>query len=425
MTKRIINIGTSVGDGTGTGLRTAGSYINDNFTEVYNQINRLLDLNAITISDTDDLYAHESQILCHRLTDKTVLIFLYTSNKVTSAERALSAHCYLKVFELTTMTLLKKIDLYYSGLVADLTQPANEPMTAPRMYITGTTLRTFIGVKSALYGRDIDISNKDPETWTAGNLVIEQMTMKDSGGNDVTVDVNCANIQTHLEYVLGDTYAGYQLLAPWFRNLDRIAVHGTDWYSILELSDELGAGMSNIAMLVKSTDSGASWSFVSPICYTPASRSRVLEASCVFIGDVLHVINRTAGNYIWHYSSSDYGLTWANCGNLPIGTLVSKPTAINYYKSDGSTLDVICAFNLTSEITDAPHRTTLGIYTTSDFLSFVEIGKIVSTSFAHYPSLCFFDRGIYLSYTKGLKFNTIGYNAYSYDRDTIVLTKVW
>ena len=35
MAKQTIGIGTTAGDGTGDGLRTAGGKINDNFTEVY------------------------------------------------------------------------------------------------------------------------------------------------------------------------------------------------------------------------------------------------------------------------------------------------------------------------------------------------------------------------------------------------------
>jgi len=157
MARKEFNIGTSAKDATGTDLRTTGGYLNDNFSELYNHANRMYDINAFVVSDTADFYAHESQILCHQLADKTVLLVLYCSDKVTETERALTAHATLKVFELTTKTLLKTIDLFYPGLVADLTQPADEPMTAPRMYVSGTTLRTFFGVECALFNRIIYI----------------------------------------------------------------------------------------------------------------------------------------------------------------------------------------------------------------------------------------------------------------------------
>ena len=37
MTQQIINVGNVANDGQGTPLRTAFQYINDNFTELYNQ----------------------------------------------------------------------------------------------------------------------------------------------------------------------------------------------------------------------------------------------------------------------------------------------------------------------------------------------------------------------------------------------------
>jgi Bacteriophage T4 gp9/10-like protein len=35
MTQQTINVGTTIGDGTGDGLHTAGQKINSNFTELY------------------------------------------------------------------------------------------------------------------------------------------------------------------------------------------------------------------------------------------------------------------------------------------------------------------------------------------------------------------------------------------------------
>jgi hypothetical protein len=38
MVKQIINVGTTVNDGTGSPIRTGGQYINSNFTEIYNAL---------------------------------------------------------------------------------------------------------------------------------------------------------------------------------------------------------------------------------------------------------------------------------------------------------------------------------------------------------------------------------------------------
>lgn len=422
MAQKIIKLGTTAKDGTGTDLREGGGYINDNFKELYAQANRMLDLTAFVVSDTDDKYAHESQILIHQLGDKTVLLVMYTSDKVTSNERLLTAHALLKVYELTTKTHLKTLDMFAPGMEAGVTMEADESITAPRMYITGDTLMCFCGNESTLYHRTVDMTGDDPSAWTASNISIFQMTMKNAAGEDVLANVTSANVQIHLEYVLGDSYAGYTGLAPWFRNLDRIAIHGTDWYSILELSDELGARLSNIAMLIKSTDSGVSWSFISPIAYTTLSRQKVIESSAVFIGDVIHVIYRLAGNYVGHVHSDDYGATWEADGNLI--ALTTKPTAINYHKHSGAT-GVLIAYNLISEIDGNTYRTTLAIYDTDDLFNLIEIAKIVSDSYAHYPSLCHFSRALYMSYSKGLKYFTDEDTNLHYNRNTIVVARIY
>lgn len=424
MARQAIALGTTAKDGTGTDIRAGGDIINDNFIEVYNQANRMLDINSFVVSDTDDLYAHESQILIHKLGNKTVLLVMYCQDKASANERELTAKSVLRVYELTTHTLLKSLDIFYPGLVADITQPAAEPMTAPRMYITGDTLMCFVGVASGLYHRTIDMSNDDPSTWAASNLSIFQMTMKDSGGNDVKVNCSAANFQAHLEYTLGDTNAGYNNLAPFFRNLDRITVSGSNWYTTLELSDELGAALSNIGVLLKSTDSGANWSFVSLIGYTTSNRLKVLEPSLVILGTTLHVIARSNTAAISHFSSADSGATWSAKTDLVLSTIATKPTAINYYNLAG-VVNAVIAVNLTSEVTGNTWRTTLGIYETSDFVSFLEIGKIVTPSYAHYPSLCHFSRSLYMSYSKGMKFNTDGLGATYYERNAIVVTRIY
>ncbi len=347
----------------------------------------------------------------------------YCSDKATETERAVTQHVFLKIYDLHSKLLLKKFDLWYVGLVADLTIPS-ESVTAARGYITGNTLRCFAGYETALYTRDIDITDSDPANWTAGDISIMQMTMKNADGNDVLADVTPANIQIHLEYVLGDTNAGYVGLYTWFRNLDRIAISSTgDWYSTIESSNEMDLQTSNIGALVKSTDNGLSWGIVSLIGYTTSNRVKVIEPSVVFIGNNLHVICRTATSAIFHYSSTDYGVNWADGTPIGLSTFASKPTAINYYEQN--TKLVICAMNLTSEWSGDSWRTTMGIYKTSDFVTFTEVCKIVSPSYAHYPSLCHFSRSLYCSYTKGMLLDTDGDTVHQHDRNTVVLTRIW
>ncbi len=133
MSKRNINIGTSAMDGTGDPLRTSLDNIDKMMSEIYTTRQLVHDLSALTVSDTDDLYAHESQILIHQLADKTVLLVIYTSDKVTSVERSLSAHAILKVYELTTKAHLKTIAMYTPGRTAGIKMEADETITAHRM----------------------------------------------------------------------------------------------------------------------------------------------------------------------------------------------------------------------------------------------------------------------------------------------------
>ena len=41
MSQQIINIGAAAGDGTGTPIRTSFEYINENFTELYSELNTI------------------------------------------------------------------------------------------------------------------------------------------------------------------------------------------------------------------------------------------------------------------------------------------------------------------------------------------------------------------------------------------------
>mgnify|MGYP002350969723 FL=1 len=76
MSKRIIDLGTVANDHTGTKIRVGGDYINKNFTEVYNGYQSFVDINAIPLSDDDDLYGHEGHIYIKRGTGRTFLLFI-------------------------------------------------------------------------------------------------------------------------------------------------------------------------------------------------------------------------------------------------------------------------------------------------------------------------------------------------------------
>ena len=412
MSKRTIGIGTTANDGTGDPLRTILQDINAMNTELYELRNKVIDLSSFTISDDDDLYAHESQTIITKINNKVFLLVIYMSNKVSHLEWQTTAHAILKVYELTTKTFIAKFDLFYPGLIAGVTMPVDEEINVPRMYVTGTTLRCYCPNTSTLFTRDINISDDDPTGWTPGNISIAQMTMKDAGGNNVLADVTSANINIHLDYVLGDNAANYHDLMPLFRNLDMPAKNGANWYATLEFSSERSHSLARPTICVISADSGLSWTFGGLIGYTTSARNQCVETTITFIGSVLHVFER--GNT--HYVSSDAGLTWTASNAISLVNNSSKPCAINFTPS-GLTQLTLLALTLTSEVVGTTARTTLGIYTTADFITFTEVYKIVTRSYAHYPSLCWYQNSLYASYTKSLKGAT--------DRDSIVMAKIW
>lgn len=386
--------------------------INANNAELYELRNKIIDLSSFVVSDDDDLYAHEGQTVITKIGNKVFLLVIYMSNKESALEWQTTAHALLKVYELTTKTFIAKFDLFYPGLVAGVTMAADEEINCPRMYITGTTLRCYCPNTSTLYTRDIDISDDDPTGWTPGNISIAKMTMKDAGGSNVLADVTSANILTHLDYVLGDDYDGYHDLMPLFRNLDMPAKSGNNWYATLEFSSERSHGLARPTICVISADAGLSWTFGGLIGYTTSSRNQCVESTITFVDTTLHLFER--GNK--HYTSANNGVTWASAAAISLANNLSKPCAINFAHQGGSQLTLL-ALTLTSEIAGDSSRTTLGFYTTSDFITFTEAYKIVSRSYAHYPCLCIYQTSLYVSYTKRLKGAT--------DRDSIAVARIW
>ena len=384
-------------------LSTADLTVLSNAWQLYlNGLN--LDTNAVRVSDIDDLYAHESQILMKSVGGVDYLFVIYRSDKTSHTEFRLNARIYCKVFDLATRVFIRTFECFYAGIVAGETLDVNQALGTSRGYFIGDYLRIYGCNASTLYVRNIDISNPDPALWVMSNISIAQMTMKDIVGADVLVNVTSANIQTHLEYTLGDVYAGYEDLMPQFRQLVP-AVFGRNWYSTMDLSDEMSHHLGCIGIMINSTDEGYTWSFGSIIKYTVANRLSTIELCAARIGNELHIIARsmptpnTSTNPIYHFVSYDFGLTFTQLANVPMNVVTAKPCMINAGNDD----EVVIALNEYGEIIGSNYlyRTTLGIYSTSDFVNFKRINKTTSATWISYPSLKYFDHKLYVSYSKG------------------------
>lgn len=389
--------------------------INRNFAKTQG-VEVYYDLLAKAISDDDDLYGHEGHIYIKRGTGRTFLLFIYQSNKV-GGESSAGGKSILKVFDYPSMILRRSINVFEAGVGSI---PAAPYMLAPRVFCVGTTIRCFLGSQNGLNAIDISMVSDDPAEWTIGDSYVFSMTMLNSSGVPELLPVTPVNIQEHLEQYFGDTYAGYADSIPILRNFELPIANGGSLYTILELNGEFISHKESINWIIKSDDSGDTWDLTYPVNYTTSSRRSLLESSLVFIGNNIHIISRTSSAAIQHNISTDYGATWATAVNLLLSTIASKPSVINYYKHD-DTLGIICAIQLTSEVVGTTGRTTLGIYTTTDLLTFTEIAKIVTPSFAHYPTLYYYSNRLLCVYTKGLKVYT---GTTQYDRDTVVLARI-
>lgn len=364
-----------------------------------NTISPNIDSTKATLSEADDLYAHESQILIKQIGGVDYLFMLYMSNKATTTEWQTTARAKLRIFNLSTLTHIRTIDLFYPGLEAGVTIPADDEVNVPRMYFYGAdTLRCFCPNTSTLYTRDVTISDSNPANWVAGDISIAQMTMKDAGGSDVLVDVTSANIQAHLEFTLSESNALYNGLMPLFRNMD-IAKSGNDWYATMELSGERASVASNIVTTLISADAGNTWSIGSLVAYTTSSRAQILEPSIIFMGTDLHIISRGAS--VKHYKSTDSGATWTAEADIPLNVdsgAVSKVCAINY--TDGTVKNFIAA-NTSSQVVGNTGRTTLRVFSTADFVIYPKVARILSNNYCSYPSLFYYGGKLYVSYSYG------------------------
>lgn len=368
------------------------------------------------MNDDTDLYAHESHLL---IKDDRIFL-MYMSNKETSTEWQTTAKAILKVFNLNTLVRLKTFELFYPGLEAGVTLPADVPINVPRMYFYGdSTLRCFCPNSATLYTRDIDISDVDPDNWTAGNISIAQMTMKNAAGEDVVAEVTSANILIHLDYVLGDDYAGYHDLMPMFRNLDPVK-DGNTWYSPMEFNSEKSHTLNAPTIICKSTDEGNTWTFGALMGYNPAVyRLNLVEAGVVLLGSTLHSLSR--GTSLRYLTSVDDGATWVRQSDKStvagLTNLAGKPCLISYVENE--TQRNVLAINVTSEMDGNNGRTTLAILETSDFATFTLIKKVVTPTYCHYPSLCKYGSSLYMAYTKGWPLGS------ATDRNTISFMKIY
>ena len=100
------------------------------------------------LSETDDLYAHESQILIKQIGGVDYLFLLYMSNKYAASEWQTVARARLRVFNLATKAHIRTWDLFYAGLVAGIQIPNN--FISDSRYFSKEFSSSFDSLKSTL-----------------------------------------------------------------------------------------------------------------------------------------------------------------------------------------------------------------------------------------------------------------------------------
>lgn len=354
--------------------------------------------NSYSIAETDDLYAHESQILIKEINGTNYLFEVYTSDKDTATEAQITAKVISRIYNLDTGRLLKRKIIFYPGMAAIV--PSNKLTIQARGYFYGNTVRYYLTGKESLFIRELDISDSDYNNWAWNDIAYAKMWMLNSGGELEYLDMIAANYKTHLEQYFGDTYTGYNLCTPWFRNLTP-AVSGDNWFSTLQFSDEYTAPSYKApTFCVKSTDAGNTWTILGAVGYTTVDRVAVIEPAISILSETLHIICRTSSSAISHYTSSD-GITWTKQDDLSfVTTLESKPDMINNGNIALIALQIVGKVGELSS--PGNRRSTQGIYSTTDFNTFTLIKETRTATFIHYPMMFIHNNKIYMSYTKGI-----------------------
>ena len=206
MARQSINYGTSAGDGTGEHLFDIHKKVDDMCIELYDLRNKIIDDSAIILSEPDDIYAHEGYFTIYRGTTKNFLIFIYASNKVCGEGGTLDWTIRLKIYDFPQIgSVLRTIDVFEPGVGV---VPSSVYCMAPKLHIIGSTLRCYLGTDAGQIAKDIAIVDDIPDNWTIGDSYIMPIIMKNSSGVNESLPATPANLQTHLEKTLGDTYAG-------------------------------------------------------------------------------------------------------------------------------------------------------------------------------------------------------------------------
>lgn len=419
----IINNGTYDNDPSAEAIRVSFEKCKDNFTEIGNEwlyrVGERMAAHAVAVSDDDDLYAHDSQVLAVNSGTKELVLVAYQCNKTTKTEYQTTQYYRLIVFNAQTRTIEQSIEVAKGNTEYNGITLADAAIGKPRMINLGTgSVRLIFNCGDYVYYRDLLLSN-----YSLGNVAVFQVRIRNAANNgwDASpVDLTVANLSTHCERCGGGAIpsaAPTYTLIPHVAGMDSVQLVGSTYYFSCEAYYS-NSGDYGVAFLMSSTDL-VNWQVYPPIALdtTTPTNNRTSETAFVYINSKWHAISR-ANNYL--YSSSDDGLTWTeqvasglinpNSGSKTSAVYVNIQTGASTYRPT-----VFFAYNKDALIYNAAYgRNVMGMATTDDMVNFTDIAIMVNYRTNHYPSICYHNGLIYMTYT-----TTFG--ATNTDRNTVML----
>ena len=419
-----INNGTYDNDPSAEAIRVSFEKTKDNFSEIESEwiyrVGERISAHSVVVSDDADLYAHDSQVLAVNYSTKELVLIAYQCDKVTKNEYQTTQHYRLIIYNAQTRTIEDSIEVAKGNTEYNGITLADAGIGKPRMFDLGTGyIRLTFNCSDNVYYRDLSLSD-----YTLGNVAVFQVRIRNAandGWDASPVDLTVANLSTHCERCGGGAIpsaAPTYTLIPHVAGMDSIQQVGSDYYFSCEAYYG-NSGDYGIAFLMSSTDL-SDWVVYPPVYLdtTTYTNNKTSESAFVYIDDKWHVISR-ANNYLYA-SSEDGGLTWSsqaasglinpNSGsktsaayvNIQTGAATYRPIAFFAYNKD--TLIYKSLYG----------RTTMGLSYTADMVNFTDIAIMVNYRTNHYPSICYHNGLIYMTYT-----TTMG--ATNTDRNTVML----
>ncbi|AEI51030.1 sialidase family protein [Runella slithyformis] len=339
-----------------------------------------------------ETYAHSSYI---KIINNTCYV-LYMCNDKENFEGGINQKIRLSTFNLLMPTQKTITEIAQPSQTSGSFTLDNMGLQVPNMLqISQDTLRLFfrgsVSKNRTILYRDYSL--------TTGALTNFKTVKATIARNQSIVPLNLLNVYAHLDYLFGPGH-GIGEIQDFFMTSEIEKIDDA-LYSVISVGS--GLGKTTTSILVKSTDNGATWSFLGAPDprFLPGTNSMVTkymwEGAITSSSTEIYLFCRSVNNGIT--------LTKANKSNLynftiPIkiwNTGNAKPLVFNY-----PGIGLIGLFESSSSIEPnlLSNRTALDVVRISNnYSAFTKLYTISDYSGIHTPSYCLYNNEIFISYT--------------------------